>query len=119
MADDGNLKFDAANLAVVVTYTDTKSFDIKCVMPMMIDPAGELVRDPARKPRYFSQVGIVWRGMPRPWNFEIDADTIAQAIERVDAAAVRAQREAVENLEGEARRAALLMGGQAPTPTRQ
>ena len=100
--DDMNVQMDASNLYTEEVVTDRKVGTIRVLNP--ITPEGE--KDPARKPIYSGEVQIMTQVGALPIAFEIEADSLAEAVARYNDAAKEGVRKTVERLQEMRREAA-------------
>jgi hypothetical protein len=78
-----NLKMDAANVFREDVYTDRKVGTIRCLTPVTSDGAP----DPGRKATYVGEAQILTPMGAIPVTFEIEADGLADAVKKYEAAA--------------------------------
>lgn len=91
---------DRHSLYRVETFTDHAVGDIRMTIPVTFgDPLGAPVDDPSRPLRFFSSMVATINGMPNTVAFEIEAATLSEAIEKMPAAAERAGREFIKQVQ--------------------
>ena len=93
---------DVASLYQEEVFTDRKVGMIRRLTPM----TGEGVRDPSRKVLYVGQAEIMTNMGPMPINFEIEGDTMAQAVAGFGVAASAAVERTVQQIQEMRRQAA-------------
>lgn len=87
-------KMDAGNLYREETVSDLKVGTIRVLTP--ITPQGE--RDESRAVQYIGQASLYTPAGALPLNFELDADTLAAAVDAFEAGAKKAMEETMERL---------------------
>jgi hypothetical protein len=95
MATDPSLpeiKFDASNLCIEETFTDRTAGTIRRLSPVTIAGAP----DPSRPVLFSGQTQLLTPGGVLPLGFEIEAGTLAEAIEKFPAAVRNALEQAIE-----------------------
>ncbi|MEO7775414.1 MAG: hypothetical protein ABIT36_03705 [Steroidobacteraceae bacterium] len=95
MANDPSLpeiKFDASNLCVEETFTDRTAGTIRRLTPVTV--SGE--PDPSRPVIFSGQTQLLTPGGVLPLGFELDAKTLAEAIEKFPVAVRGALEQAIE-----------------------
>lgn len=98
MAEDSNLpdfSFDTAHLVREETYTDGRVGAIRRMVP--VTPDGD--PDPQREVRFEGQTSLMTPAGTLPLQFEIEADSLAGAIEGFAAAATAATERAIQELQ--------------------
>lgn len=96
------LKMDPAALYREETYTDRAAGTIRKLVP--VTAAGEA--DPAREPLFVGQAQLLTPMGAVPLSFEIDARTLAEAIDKFPAAAEASVNETVAEIQEMRRQAA-------------
>lgn len=112
------IAFDKAGACKLVVYADGKGFELKALYPVKF-VSGEEAPDPTRAPRFFSQIQANVRGMAVPFAFELTEPSIEDAINAFGAYVEKAQRDCMEQVEANIRRASIMMPPGATPPTRQ
>lgn len=87
-------KMDARNLYREETISDLKVGTIRVLTP--ITPQGE--RDESRTVQYIGQASLYTPAGAIPLNFELDAESLAAAIDAFEAGAKKAMEETMERL---------------------
>ena len=107
-ADDARM--DIENLYREDTYTDRKVGTLRVLTP--VTPDGS--EDTSRQREYIGQASLYTPAGALPLNFELDATTLAEAVEKFPAAANRAVEETMQQLQEMRREAAssLVVPGQ-------
>ncbi len=100
---------DPAKLSRIELYTDGENGDIRVLIPVIALPEGFLSDDPSRKSKFFStvKVALTINGHTQdiPVNFEIEAETLAEACVNFSAAAEKASSEFIAKIEEQRRTA--------------
>lgn len=99
-----------ADMCLVENYEDPVTHATIKVLTNVLGPAS---------PRFFSTLVIGQPPFQRPWNFELKVATLEEACEKFAGLAEEAGRAAIESLNDQARREALLAGVEAASPRRQ
>lgn len=109
-ADDARM--DAGNLYREDSITDRKVGSIRVLTPVTVDGAD----DASRARVFIGQASLYTPAGALPLNFELEAATLAEAIEKFPAAANRAVDETMRQLQEMRREAAssLIVPGQSP-----
>lgn len=104
MPELDNLKadMDAANLYTEEIVTDRKMGTLRVLTP--ITPSG--AKDPARKPIFTGEIQLMTQMGPLPISFDIEADTVAQAIALYGESAKAGVQQTLERLQEMRREAA-------------
>ena len=100
--DDLNAQMDAANLYTEEIVTDRKMGTIHVMTPITADGA----KDPSRKPIFTGEVQIMTQMGPLPITFEIEAETVAEAVANYGEAAKAGVKKTIERLQEMRREAA-------------
>jgi hypothetical protein len=87
-----DIKFDAGSLCLEETFTDRTAGTIRRLTPMTAAGAP----DPSRPVLFSGQTQLLTPGGVLPLGFEIDATTLADAIEKFPAAVRTALEQAIE-----------------------
>lgn len=104
--------FDVGSLMVVTVFSDGVTADIRQMIPMFIDDAGQVHIDTTRARKYWSTITLtVGPGQQIPWNFEIPAANLKEACALVTEEGVKAGKAAIEQIQGQRLKAQLLAGG--------
>ena len=90
-----NLTMDAANVFREDVYTDRKVGTIRCLTPVKSDGTP----DAGRRPTYIGEAQILTPMGPIPVTFEIEADGLADAIKRYEAAAKEGVERTVKEIQ--------------------
>jgi hypothetical protein len=90
-----NLTMDAASVYREDVFTDRKVGTIRALMPVKTDGTP----DPERKPQFVGEAQILTPMGALPVNFDIDADTLADAIANYAAAAKEGVERTVKELQ--------------------
>jgi hypothetical protein len=93
------------------TYLDIEAGEIKCMIPVTLTN----VRDPERGLRFFSSIVMMFRGRPMEIKFEVQASTLAEAVAAWHETASKAGQQAAQQMEDQARSAALVVPPHART----
>jgi hypothetical protein len=106
------LHMDPADLYREEVYTDRRVGSVRRLTPVRPDGAP----DPARKVVFEGQTTLLTSAGPLPLRFEIEAESLAQALERFGAAAESALEQTLKDLEEMRRQAAspLIVPGRGP-----
>ena len=110
-ADDARM--DAGNLYREDSYTDRKVGSIRVLTPVTADGA----EDASRRTVYIGQASLYTPAGALPLNFELDAGSLAEAIENFPETASRAVEETLQQLQEMRREAAsslVMPGGMGP-----
>ncbi len=99
---DLEMKMDGADLWQEEVFTDRRVGTIQRLTPV----DGEGRRDPARPVRYLGQTQLMSRMGAIPLSFEIEAASLAEAVEKFAAGATQALQDTMERLEDMRRDAA-------------
>ena len=98
MSDEQNAsqdpKMDAANLYREETVTDLKVGTLRVLTP--ITPEGD--RDETREMQYIGQASLYTPAGALPLNFELEARTLAEAVDAFEVGAKKAMEETMERL---------------------
>ncbi|BCX82976.1 hypothetical protein MIT9_P2567 [Methylomarinovum caldicuralii] len=94
MTDESQAHMDPDNLYREETYTDLKTGTIKRLIPV----TAEGMADPNRKEMFLGQATIMTPVGSLPLSFEIEADTLKDAVEKYGEAAEKGIRETMEEL---------------------
>jgi hypothetical protein len=86
------IRFDAASLYQEEVFTDRTAGTIRCLKPVLV--SGEA--DASRTVLYSGQTQLMTPGGVLPLGFEIDAQTLQEAIEKFPAAVQDALNQAIE-----------------------
>jgi hypothetical protein len=97
-----DLKMDPAKLYREEMYTDRKIGTIRCMIPVKSDGA----QDSARKVQYFGQTQLLTPVGALPISFEIEAASLAEAVEKFAAAAKGGIERAMKEIQEMRREAA-------------
>lgn len=89
------IKMDGANLYREETFTDQKVGTIRQMTP--VTPEGE--RDHARQVIYVGQAQMMTPAGALPLTFELEAETIAEAVEKFGEGASKALEETMQELQ--------------------
>lgn len=100
--DSINAEMDAANLYSEEILTDRKMGTIRILTPVLASGAA----DPTRKAIYSGEVQIMTQMGPLPINFEIDADSVEEAVAKYGEAAKEGVRKTIERIQEMRREAA-------------
>lgn len=106
-------QIDIANLYLEEQYSDLKVGSLRRLRP--VTPDG--MPDPARKALYFGQTHVMTRAGPVPVDFEIEADSLADAARKFPEAVQRAVDEMVaeaQKLQRERASSLIVPGGPIP-----
>ena len=76
--DSINAEMDAANLYSEEILTDRKMGNIRILTPVLADGSA----DPSRKPIFSGEIQIMIQMGPLPINFDIEADTVQEAVKK-------------------------------------
>lgn len=112
-ADDARM--DASNLYREDTYTDRQVGTIRVLTPVTVDGA----EDPSRDRKFMGQASLYTPGGALPLNFDLDAKTLAEAVEKFADAANKAVEDTMRQLQEMRREQASSlvvpgMGGKGP-----
>jgi hypothetical protein len=109
-AADLDIKMDASSLYREEIYTDRRIGTIRAMVPVL--PSG--ATDPGRQVSYMGEAQIMTQMGPLPVTFEIEAKSLAEAVESYAAAAKGAVERTVKELQEMRRQAAssLVLPGQ-------
>ena len=77
--DSINAEMDAANLYSEEILTDRKMGNIRILTPVLADGSA----DPSRKPIFSGEIQIMTQMGPLPINFDIEADTVQEAVKKI------------------------------------
>ncbi|BCX88600.1 hypothetical protein MIN45_P0969 [Methylomarinovum tepidoasis] len=94
MADESQARMNPDNLYREETYTDLKTGTIKRLIPV----TAEGMTDPNRREMFLGQATIMTPVGSLPLSFEIEADTLKDAVEKYGEAAEKGIRETMEEL---------------------
>ncbi len=100
--DSINAEMDAANLYSEEILTDRKMGTIRILTPVLASGAA----DPTRKAIYSGEVQIMTQMGPLPINFEIDANSVEEAVAKYGEAAKEGVRKTIERIQEMRREAA-------------
>lgn len=89
------MAMDAASLYREEVYTDRSAATLRVMVPMKTDGS----KDDTRDTLYLGEAQIMTNMGPLPVSFEIDADNLAQAVERYGEAAKAGVERAVRELQ--------------------
>ena len=81
--DSINAEMDAANLYSEEILTDRKMGNIRILTPVLADGSA----DPSRKLIFSGEIQIMTQMGPLPINFDIEADTVQEAVKKYGEAA--------------------------------
>lgn len=90
-----DIRLDAAQLYREEQYTDRRVGSLRRLVP--VTPEG--VEDPTRAVEYEGQATLMTQAGALPLHFAVEADSLAQALERFPAAAQAALKEMMEEME--------------------
>ncbi|HBN73238.1 MAG TPA: hypothetical protein DD376_00310 [Sutterella sp.] len=76
--DSINAEMDASNLYSEEILTDRKMGTIRILTPVLADGRA----DPSRKPIFSGEIQIMTQMGPLPINFDIEADTVEEAVKK-------------------------------------
>ena len=100
--DSINAEMDAANLYSEEILTDRKMGTIRILTPVLASGAA----DPTRKAIYSGEVQIMTQMGPLPITFEIDANSVEEAVAKYGEAAKEGVRKTIERIQEMRREAA-------------
>ncbi len=100
--DSINAEMDAANLYSEEILTDRKMGTIRILTPVLASGAA----DSTRKAIYSGEVQIMTQMGPLPINFEIDANSVEEAVAKYGEAAKEGVRKTIERIQEMRREAA-------------
>ena len=95
MSDQEQPKMDLNNLYREETYTDQAVGTVRAMIP--VTAAGDV--DPARETGFFGAAQMMTPAGPMPLNFEIEADTLADACEKFPDSASAAMEDAFKEIQ--------------------
>ena len=92
--DSINAEMDAANLYSEEILTDRKMGNIRILTPVLADGSA----DPSRKPIFSGEIQIMTQMGPLPINFDIEADTVQEAVKKYGEAAKAGVQKTIDRL---------------------
>lgn len=100
--DSINAEMDAANLYSEEILTDRKMGNIRILTPVLADGSA----DPSRKPIFSGEIQIMTQMGPLPINFDIEADTVQEAVKKYGEAAKAGVQKTIDKIQELRREAA-------------
>ena len=100
--DSINAEMDAANLYSEEILTDRKMGNIRILTPVLADGSA----DPSRKLIFSGEIQIMTQMGPLPINFDIEADTVQEAVEKYGEAAKAGVQKTIDKIQEMRREAA-------------
>ena len=100
--DSINAEMDAANLYSEEILTDRKMGNIRILTPVLADGSA----DPSRKPIFSGEIQIMTQMGPLPINFDIEADTVQEAVKKYGEAAKAGVQKTIDKIQEMRREAA-------------
>ena len=100
--DSINAEMDAANLYSEEILTDRKMGNIRILTPVLADGSA----DPSRKLIFSGEIQIMTQMGPLPINFDIEADTVQEAVKKYGEAAKAGVQKTIDKIQELRREAA-------------
>ena len=100
--DSINAEMDAANLYSEEILTDRKMGNIRILTPVLADGSA----DPSRKLIFSGEIQIMTQMGPLPINFDIEADTVQEAVKKYGEAAKAGVQKTIDKIQEMRREAA-------------
>lgn len=100
--DSINAEMDAANLYSEEILTDRKMGNIRILTPVLADGS----EDPSRKLIFSGEIQIMTQMGPLPINFDIEADTVQEAVKKYGEAAKAGVQKTIDKIQEMRREAA-------------
>lgn len=100
--DSINAEVDAANLYSEEILTDRKMGNIRILTPVLADGSA----DPSRKLIFSGEIQIMTQMGPLPINFDIEADTVQEAVKKYGEAAKAGVQKTIDKIQEMRREAA-------------
>ena len=100
--DSINAEMDAANLYSEEILTDRTMGNIRILTPVLADGSA----DPSRKPIFSGEIQIMTQMGPLPINFDIEADTVQEAVKKYGEAAKAGVQKTIDKIQELRREAA-------------
>lgn len=100
--DSINAEMDAANLYSEEILTDRKMGNIRILTPVLADGSA----DSSRKPIFSGEIQIMTQMGPLPINFDIEADTVQEAVKKYGEAAKAGVQKTIDKIQELRREAA-------------
>ena len=100
--DSINAEMDAANLYSEEILTDRKMGNIRILTPVLADGSA----DPSRKPIFSGEIQIMTQMGQLPINFDIEADTVQEAVKKYGEAAKAGVQKTIDKIQELRREAA-------------
>ena len=100
--DSINAEMDAANLYSEEILTDRKMGHIRILTPVLADGSA----DPSRKLIFSGEIQIMTQMGPLPINFDIEADTVQEAVKKYGEAAKAGVQKTIDKIQEMRREAA-------------
>ena len=100
--DSINAEMDAANLYSEEILTDRKMGNIRILTPVLANGNA----DPSRKPIFSGEIQIMTQMGPLPINFDIEADTVEEAVKKYGEAAKAGVQKTIDKIQELRREAA-------------
>ncbi len=100
--DSINAEMDATDLYSEEILTDRKMGTIRILTPVLANGSA----DPSRKPIFSGEIQLMTQMGPLPINFEIDADTVEEAVAKYSESAKAGVKKTIEKIQELRREAA-------------
>lgn len=100
--DSINAEMDVANLYSEEILTDRKMGNIRILTPVLADGSA----DPSRKLIFSGEIQIMTQMGPLPINFDIEADTVQEAVKKYGEAAKAGVQKTIDKIQEMRREAA-------------